>query len=66
MDITDLGSMTAGDKHVLSALDARSLRMQTGAEESQLSFDFVAGHKKGQEQLFRGKHLSVPCFWCNG
>ena len=68
-DIAKLGSMTAGDKHVLLALDARTLRMHSGAEESQLSFDFVAGHSKGQEQLFRGKHLSVQfpecSIWCD-
>lgn len=29
--------------------------MQPGAEESRLSFDFVAGQGKGQEQLFRGE-----------
>ena len=33
--------------------------MQSGAEESHLSFDFVAGHSKGQEQLFRGDHPNV-------
>ena len=33
--------------------------MLFGAEESQLSFDFVAGHSKGQEQLFRGNHPNV-------
>ena len=58
----DLGDMAAGDKHALSQLDARTLCMQPGAEESRLSFDFVAGQGKGQEQLFRGKELVTTCF----
>ena len=57
--------MTAGDKHALWPLDGHTLRMQPGAEESRLSFDFVAGQGKGQEQLFRGKqHTSCDPLAC--
>lgn len=32
--------------------------MLVNGEQSQLAFDFVAGHSKGQEQLFRGQTLA--------
>ena len=43
----------------LWAADSRTLGMQSGAEETRLSFDFVAGHSRSQEQLFRGEPLSA-------
>ena len=49
----------------LWAADSRTLGMQSGAEETRLSFDFVAGHSRSQEQLFRGDPLpGAPC--CKG
>ena len=58
--------MTAGDRHALWPLDGHTLRMQPGAEESRLSFDFVAGQGKGQEQLFRGEqHRSCDPVCCS-
>ncbi len=57
--------MSAGDKHALSQLDVRTLCVQPGAEESRLSFDFVAGQGKGQEQLFRGEQEPIVCFSCH-
>ena len=57
--------MTAGDKQALSQLDVRTLCVQPSAEESQLSFDFVAGQGKGQEQLFRGEQDAIVCFSCH-
>ena len=53
-----LGNVAAGDKHALWPLHGRTLCMQPGAEESRLSFDFVAGQGKSQEQLFRGEIMS--------
>lgn len=49
--------MAAGDAHALWPGDARTLGMLVNGERSQLAFDFVAGHSKGQEQLFRGQTL---------
>lgn len=46
--------VAAGDQQALWPTDVRTLGMQSGTEESRLAFDFVAGHSKGQEQLFRG------------
>lgn len=47
--------LPAGDAHALWPGDARTLGMLVNGEQSQLAFDFVAGHSKGQEQLFRGQ-----------
>ena len=49
--------LAAGDAHALWPEDARTLGMLINGEQSQLAFDFVAGHRKGQEQLFRGQTL---------
>ncbi|CAL5228113.1 g11189 [Coccomyxa viridis] len=61
--IRPLSDAEQGDKHALSQLDARTLCVQPGAEESRLSFDFVAGQGKGQEQLFRavGRPIVENC-----
>ena len=54
--------LPAGDAHALWPGDARTLGMLVNGEQSQLAFDFVAGHSKGQEQLFRGQtHLPGMC-----
>ena len=50
-------ALAAGDAHALWPGDARTLGMLVNGEHSQLAFDFVAGHSKGQEQLFRGQTL---------
>ena len=56
---------STGDKDALWAADSRTLGMQSGTEETRLSFDFVAGHSRSQEQLFRGDPLpGAPC--CKG